>query len=223
MSDVTSTAIARRDAIIHRDGIDLKCRLSVPVSSQPLPSALFVHGLGSSKESPRNAVVAERLLDAGIATALFDLSGHGGSSPDPHSGREEAFVKDLAAVFRWAAARPELDPARISIAGSSLGAVIALEAVQQRIVSPAALVLRAPPIEPELLDGVDVPTLIIVGTDDLLMADVLESAAGRLNVTVQAVEGAGHLFEELGTLEKAVAITAGWLREQLHASGGESR
>lgn len=216
MSIIAPRGIARRDATVHRDGVDLKCRLSVPVSYEPVPSCVFVHGLGSSKESPRNVVVAERLLDAGIATVLFDLSGHGGSAPDPQSERDEAFVRDLNAVVRWAAARSELDPARMCIAGSSLGAVIALEAVQQGAVSPAALVLRAPPIEPGLLAGVDVPTLIIVGTDDLLMTNVLDAAAGRSNVTVRTVEGAGHLFEETGTLERAVQITTRWLQEQLH-------
>lgn len=216
MRSSTPVEITREDMTIHRDSVTLACRLSLPTSPQPVPTAVFVHGLSSSKESPRNLVVAERLLDTGIAALLFDLSGHGGSSPDPQGEREEAFVRDLGAVIRWAAARPELDSSRMCIAGSSLGAVVALEAVQQGVASPAALVLRAPPIDARLLEGVDLPTLIIVGTNDLLLPNALEAAAGHSNVTVETVEGAGHLFDEPGTLERAAQITTRWLREQFH-------
>jgi putative phosphoribosyl transferase len=216
MSGISHQRITRRDAAVQREGVRLRCRLSVPEGAVAVPCAVFVHGLGSSKDSPRNVVVAERLLDAGIATLLFDLSGHGDSSHDPHDG-QEAFVKDLEAVFRWAQAQPELDPERIAIAGSSLGAVIALEAAQRHGLSPAALVLRAPPIAGEQLVGVDVPALIIVGTQDLLLRDVIRAAAGRESVRVELVEGAGHLFEEPGTLERAVQLTADWLKRKLRA------
>jgi pimeloyl-ACP methyl ester carboxylesterase len=180
---------------------------------------VFVHGLGSGKDSPRNVIVAERLLHHGIATLLFDLSGHGESSSDP-AGAEGAFVRDLEAVTQWALARPELDPARMGLSGSSLGAIVALEATRRRVVRPAALVLRAPPIEGDELAGVEAPVLIIVGTRDLLLEPVRRVAGGRTNVTLETIEGAGHLFEEPGTLEEAVQKTASWFEEKLKPLGG---
>ncbi|HEY5625009.1 MAG TPA: alpha/beta fold hydrolase [Dehalococcoidia bacterium] len=216
MSWTSPTTIARQGATVKRDAVNLKCRLSVPKTSGPAPSVVFVHGLGSSKDSPRNLVVSERLLGAGIATVLFDLSGHGESSADPREGLE-GFVDDLEAVCRWVQMRPELAPSRMAIAGSSLGAVVAIDAVQRRCVSPATLVLRAPPIERDQLAGVEIPTLIIVGTRDPLLDDVRRAASGRENVTVETVEGASHLFEEPGMLEEAVTNTTRWFKEKLNA------
>ena len=45
--------------------------LTVPPGAQGL--VLFAHGSGSSRRSPRNRFVAERLHDAGVGTLLFDL------------------------------------------------------------------------------------------------------------------------------------------------------
>jgi pimeloyl-ACP methyl ester carboxylesterase len=216
MSWTSPTTIARQGATVKRDAVNLKCRLSVPNTSGPVPSVVFVHGLGSSKDSPRNVVVSERLVGAGIATVLFDLSGHGESSADPRNGLE-GFVDDLEAVCQWVQMRPELDPSRIGIAGSSLGAAVALDAVQRQCVSPAALVLRAPPIERDQLAGVEIPTLIIVGTRDPILNDVRRAASGREKVTIETVEGASHLFEEPGTLEEAVELTTRWFAEKLKA------
>jgi putative phosphoribosyl transferase len=207
-------AIARHEEAVARDGVRLSCRLSVPDAAAPMPWVTFVHGLGSGKDSPRNVVVAERLLDHEIATLLFDLSGHGDSTLDPTNGHE-AFVRDLAAICARFRERPDLDPERMGVAGSSLGAVVALDATARGLISPAALVLRAPLIERGLLDGVGVPVLIIVGSRDLLHEQVLIAAAGRENVAVETIEGAGHLFEELGTLEAAVEKTARWFDDRL--------
>lgn len=212
----STKGIARHEEYIARDGVRLSCRLSLPEAPLPLPWVMFVHGLGSGKDSPRNVVVAGRLLDYGIATLLFDLSGHGGSTPDPTDG-QEAFVRDVGAVCAWSRERPELAKNKMGVSGSSLGAVIALDATQRGLITPAGLVLRAPPIERNQLAGIDVPVLVIVGTRDLLLDQVLVAASGRENVEVEPIEGAGHLFEEPGTLETAVEKTARWFDERLRA------
>jgi alpha-beta hydrolase superfamily lysophospholipase len=206
-----------RLSVIPRDGVRLSARISLPTGQSPFPCVVFVHGLGSSKDSPRNTVIAEHLLDAGLATLLFDLSGHGESSADPH-GDGQAYVNDLAAAFEWARRRPEIAPERIGVAGSSLGAVVALDAVRGNRVRPAALVLRAPPVDEGDLDGIDAPSLVLIGSLDPLLAQVLAAARGR-GVTLRVVEGAGHLFEEPGTLEQVLAQTVSWFKERLVASG----
>jgi putative phosphoribosyl transferase len=42
-------------------------------AAQPNGIVIFTHGRGSSRLSPRNAMVAESLEQAGLATPLFDL------------------------------------------------------------------------------------------------------------------------------------------------------
>ncbi len=203
-----------RDFTVTRGGVRLAGRLLTPSAEGPFPAVVFVHGLGSSKDSPRNVVVAQHLVGAGMAAILFDLSGHGDSSMDKRSG-VGPYVDDLEAVFGWARQQPEIDSALVAVAGSSLGAVVTLEAVVEHRIRPHSLVLRAPPIAPEELGRLQVPALVIVGSADPLLADVRLGARGRKVATLSIVEGAGHLFEEAGTLGEAVRLTVEWLKGRL--------
>jgi predicted phosphoribosyltransferase/dienelactone hydrolase len=180
-----------------------------------MPCVIFVHGLGSSKASTRNVAIAAHLLDVGIAALLFDLTGHGESSNDPRG--KEAFADDLAAVYVWANAQPQIDRERIGISGSSLGAVVAVEALRRGTVRPQTLVLRGPPLDASDWQAIDVPSLVIVGSEDPLAAGVRTHAAGSPFSTTTVVEGAGHLFEEPGTLAAALAATVDWFRSHLVA------
>ncbi len=211
-----------RTATIQRGSVRLAAVLMLPPGRPPYPCVIFVHGLGSSKASPRNVVVASRIVDRGMAALLFDLSGHGESDTDPQPG-EEPYIEDLAAVFHWAAGEPEIDAERIGVAGSSLGAVVALGAIRSLLFRPAALVLRAPPIEPGDLDDIAIPMLVVIGTQDPLITRVRMAAAWTRWVTLAVVEGAGHLFEEPGTLEQGVDRTVGWFSGHLLPHGVESR
>jgi predicted phosphoribosyltransferase/dienelactone hydrolase len=202
---------------IRRDGVRLVGVLTTPSSEGgSFPIVIFVHGLGSGKNSPRNLAIAERLVDAGIATLLFDLSGHGESSADTREGME-AYVADIEAAFAWASRQEEVDKELIGIAGSSLGATVAIEALSQGRVTPRTMVLRAPPIEPEELRRVRVPSLVLIGSRDPLRADVHWGVAGSPQLTVSIVEGASHLFEEPGTLEEALNRTVDWFTSKFFA------
>lgn len=208
-----------REARVRRDGVELAVRLRLPAADVPLVT--FVHGLGSSKDSPRNVVIAERLFDSGIGVLLFDLSAHGDSTGTGEDGLD-SYVKDLAAVAAWGLAQPGIDPARTAIAGSSLGATVALLAVARGVVHPSALVLRAPPISASDCGGIDIPTLVVIGSRDGLLPDVTEAARACPAMDLRIVPGATHLFEEEGVLEEATRITTTWLAEQLTAGGTKS-
>ena len=203
-----------RDATIARDRVSLAVRLWVPKGQPPFTAVIFVHGLGSSKESPRNMVIAQRLQQTGIAAILFDLSGHGESSFDPRED-ESAYLEDLEATFHWASRQPELDATRLGVAGSSLGGVVALHAATHQLVHPVAMVLRAPPIEPHDFVRLAVPTLVVIGSLDPLLTRVGSAAALSEEAFLYVVQGAGHLFEEPGTLEVATDETVGWFKAQL--------
>ena len=203
-----------RSFVVRRGDVGLSGWLRTPAGTGPFPAVAFVHGLGSSKESPRNVVIAEALVDAGIAAILFDLSGHGDSSYDPREGTEP-YLDDLEAVFNWARLQPEIDASRLAVAGSSLGAVVAMQAVIDGRVHPATMVLRAPPADPAQFARLDVPSLFLVGSRDPLLADVKAGAERSSSAKVSVVEGAGHLFEEPGTLEEAVTRTVQWFARML--------
>ena len=205
-------------ATIQRGSTRLAAVLMLPPGQRPYPCVIFVHGLGSRKDSPRNVVVATRLVDSGMAALLFDLSGHGESDGDTLPG-QEPYVEDLAAAFCWAVREPEIDSERIGVAGSSLGGVVALSAIRRLLIRPAALVLRAPPIEPGDLDEIAVPVLVVIGAQDPLIAQVRMAAAWTRWATLSVVDGAGHLFEEPGTLEQAVERTVSWFGRYLMLEG----
>jgi putative phosphoribosyl transferase len=198
-----------REAIITRDGVRLAASLMTPGGPGPFPLVVFVHGLGSSKESPRNVVIANHLVDAGIASLLFDLSGHGDSSDDP-AGGIEAFVADLEAVFRWADEQDEVNKDLIGVAGSSMGATVAVAAVIAGRVHPHAMVLRAPPVQVSDFRRIQVPSLVLIGSQDPLRRSVEEGVRGCPDLTLSVVQGAGHLFEEPGTLRQALDRTVDW-------------
>jgi putative phosphoribosyl transferase len=101
------------------------------------------------------------------------------------------------------------------VAGSSLGGVIALDAVRRGFIHPAALVLRAPPVDRRQFAGVAVPTLVVVGGHDPLLSHVHEATGVSEWTTVRVVEDASHLFEEPGTLEQAVEETVNWFQGHL--------
>jgi pimeloyl-ACP methyl ester carboxylesterase len=96
--------------------------------------------------------------------------------------------------------------------------VIALDAVRGGRIRPAALVLRAPPVDEGDLAGIDAPSLVLIGSLDPLLAQVLAAARGR-GVTLRVVEGAGHLFDQPGTLQQALDQTVAWFKERLVAPG----
>jgi predicted phosphoribosyltransferase/pimeloyl-ACP methyl ester carboxylesterase len=205
-----------RDVEITRDGVRLAGSLATPDGPAPFPLVIFVHGLGSSKESPRNVVIANHLVDAGIATLLFDLSGHGESSDDPVGGLE-AYVADLEAAFQWASGRAEVRKDFIGIAGSSMGATVAVAAAAEGRVHPRTMVLRAPPVQPQEFRRIHVPSLVLIGSQDPLRRSVEAGVRDCPELTLSLVEGAGHLFEEPGTLRVALDNTVDWFRSRFFA------
>lgn len=216
----THTTSIREDLVVVRDRVGLATRLSLPEADLPLPAVVFVHGPGASYDSLHACVVSRRLLEAGMAMVLFDLSGEGRSTTDPHEG-DEAFVEDLEAVFNWARHRPELDPDRLAVAASRQGAPTAVRAVRRRLVRPAALVLIAPVVEPCGFVGIASPTLVIMGSEDPLATDVKARANWSGTVTLTLVPRACQRMEESGALEQAAELTVDWCQRHFADDAGD--
>jgi putative phosphoribosyl transferase len=216
------TKRSTHEAIVKRGEVSLAARLWIPSGQPPFPHVIFVHGLGSSKESPRNVVIAQHLVDTGIAAVLFDLSGHGESSLDARDG-VEGYIEDLEAMRKWASEQAQIDGNRLGIAGSSLGGVVALHATIRNIVAPTTMVLRAPPVELDDFARLSVPTLVLIGSRDALLTRLRGIDTATKAVSLHVVDGASHLFEEPGTLEAATSETVRWFKTHLMSTGEVSR
>lgn len=191
---------------------DLPGDLTVP--PDPLGIVLFAHGSGSSRHSPRNKNVAEKLNTAGFATLLFDLL-----TPAEAQDRQNVFNIALLAArvveaSMWVISEPDLEDLPLGLFGASTGAGAALVAAAKLKNRVTAVVSRGgrPDMATGYLSAVNSPTLLIVGSLD---HDVLRLNSQALDALtcekqLQIVSGAGHLFEEKGTLEQAVAHATDW-------------
>jgi putative phosphoribosyl transferase len=81
----------------------------------------------------------------------------------------------------------------------------------------SSLAAADPALAGEALSRVSAPTLLIVGSRDpevLGLNRQAQAALGGLS-RVEIVPGAGHMFEEPGTLERAAVLTRDWFRRGL--------
>ena len=71
------------------------------------------------------------------------------------------------------------------------------------------------------LGQVTAPTLLIVGGDDREVLALNRSAAAAIpgECRIAVVPGAGHLFEEPGTLARAARVAADFLETRIAESG----
>lgn len=180
---------------------------------------IFAHGSGSSRKSPRNTFVAERLRRRGLATLLMDLL-----TEEEDEDRESRFDIDLltdrlVAATEWIAKRRDTGPLPVGYFGASTGAACALRAAAELRDRVGAVVSRGgrPDLAMPVLDRVRAPTLLIVGGQDDVVIDLNEVALARLECEkrIEIVPGATHLFEEPGTLERVAELAAAWFERHL--------
>lgn len=185
------------------------------VPDRPSGLVLFAHGSGSSRHSPRNRQVAEKLNQSGFATLLADLL-----TPAEAAERTNVFDIGLLARRLTAVTRRVQDDERlrilpISYFGASTGAAAALRAAGQIGADIHAVVSRGgrPDLAGESLGRVVSPTLLIVGGADRQVLALNEEAAKLMRVRhqVSIVPGATHLFEEPGALDVVARLAIGWL------------
>jgi putative phosphoribosyl transferase len=199
------------------DGVRLPGDLRLPAGAAGM--VLFAHGTGSSRQSPRNARVADALNAARLATLLFDLL-----TPEEAADRERVFdipllAGRLAGATRWLArARPDLSGLPLGFFGASTGAAAALWAVAE-LPQVRAVVSRGgrPDLAHDRLVEVRAATLLIVGGADLQVLELNRQALARLHPPsdLVVIPRATHLFEEPGALERVAELAAGWFTQHL--------
>lgn len=189
---------------------------------------VFVHGSGSSRNSPRNQYVAGELQENGLSTLLFDLL-----TPDEEiidlRTRQLRFDIDLLArrtvgAVNWLAGQGFARGMQLGLFGSSTGAAAALITAAERPELTGAVVSRGgrPDLAESALAQVRAPTLLIVGGLDTPVIGLNEYALDRMSPEIEArmeiVKGATHLFEEPGALARAARLAAGWFKRHLSAT-----
>lgn len=181
---------------------------------RPRGMVVFAHGSGSSRLSPRNIHVAQVLGGHRLATLLFDLL-----TPDEARSRENVFDIPLLAdrllqAVEHVDADPSLRALPLGLFGASTGAAAALAAADRLGDRVCSVVSRGgrPDLAGTALDRVRAPTLLIVGGADRTVIDLNRHALQHLpsSCVLEVVPGAGHLFEEAGTLDVAASHAAAW-------------
>ncbi|MGE7436028.1 phosphoribosyltransferase family protein [Kitasatospora sp. NPDC001175] len=185
---------------------------------------LFAHGSGSSRHSPRNRFVAERLQRVGLATLLFDLLTESEAADRAKVFDIPLLAERLTEATRWLRAQPGAEGRPVGYFGASTGAAAALVAAAESGTSVGAVVSRGgrPDLAGGRLPEVTAPTLLIVGGDDQLVLELNREAQLQLRCEnrLSVVPGATHLFEEPGTLAAAADLAAEWFAEHLPTAAG---
>jgi pimeloyl-ACP methyl ester carboxylesterase len=117
---LAARAASQRVSVRTDDGLTLAATWYEP-STRPAPAVIFIHMLQKSRRDWDQ--VAAQMAAEGIGGLALDLRGHGDSpgSPQDFAG----MVQDVRAARRFLSSRADVTPARIGIAGASIGASLA--------------------------------------------------------------------------------------------------
>lgn len=209
------------------DSITLEGALVIPDGAEGI--VLFAHGSGSSRHSPRNRFVAQISHEEGLGTLLFDLLTAQEEEIDRRT-RELRFdinllAERLVGATDWVLSLDETQDLNIGYFGASTGAAAALIAATEQAEVIDAVVSRGgrPDLADQALPQVKAPTLLIVGGEDREVKKLNMQAAAQLHTEkkIEVVPGAGHLFEEPGTLEQVARLAGEWFKQHLAAQQRE--
>ena len=182
---------------------------------------VFVHGSGSSRLSPRNQLVADRLNERGLGTLLFDLL-----TEDEGARRQNVFDIDLLAdrvgnTQEWLTQHPHLGALHVGLFGASTGAAAALVSAAVKPEGVGAVVSRGGRVDlaGRWLGRVNAPTLFIVGALDEPVLEWNEQSARLLHCEhrIDIVPNATHLFEEPGALDTVADLAGSWFTDHLRS------
>ena len=217
----TATNETIRAVRIAAGRVVLQGDLIVPTRARGV--VLFADGSGSSRHSRRNRAVAEVLRAGEMATLLMDLLTADEEAMDVGTGRLRfdipLLTARLVAATDWLKADTEMRAVPLGYFGTSTGAAAALMAAVERPRSVGAIVSRGgrPDLAGPSLSRVAAPTLLIVGSDDYAVIRMNQDALAQMRAEahLEIVPGAGHLFEESGTLKRVAELARAWFEHHL--------
>lgn len=196
--------------------VRLKGDLDVPKNAKAI--VVFVHGSGSSRNSPRNQMIALRLRQHNIATLLFDLLTEEEEQNYYNRFNIDMLASRLIAVTEWLMVQETVHGLRVGYFGASTGAAAALKAAS---VLPQidAIVSRGgrPDLAMGALQKVAAPVLLVVGGKDydVLQLNDVAYAFLKCEKKLKVIDGASHLFEEGDTLSRVADEAIAWFEKYL--------
>jgi len=198
----------RQIQIPIREGF-LEGELTLP--AHPAGVVVFAHGSGSSRHSARNQFVAKELNGTGLGTLLMDLL----TESESDLRFDIGMLSDrLRRATEWLLHDPQTMTLPVGYYGASTGAAAALVASVSHPNRVRAIVSRGgrPDLAGDALADVSAKTLLVVGSLDREVIELNREALSLLRCEKELVivPGAGHLFEEAGTLEAVANIAADW-------------
>lgn len=115
------------------DGVTLSGTLRLPVEDAgPWPATVMLHGSGPQDRDGYAsiiAVIADELVANGRAVLAFDKRGSGASGGDGDRAGFDVLAGDAIAAMALLRARPDIDPERVGLGGSSQAGWVAARAV----------------------------------------------------------------------------------------------
>jgi dienelactone hydrolase len=207
------------------DGVTLAGTWYEP-ATRTAPAVILVHMYKGTRHDWD--AFAAALAAQGIGALAFDLRGHGDSHADLAPDGDlpiELFLKDVSAARHYLATRPDVLPARIGIAGASMGATLAaMSAAQAPGVASLALLsastdYRGARIEPSLRKYAG-RTLFAYSDDDPYAArsarDLIKAlgGAGAVRETL-VLNGAGHGTTMLTRAPDLTRALIDWFKRSL--------
>lgn len=198
--------------------IELEGELIIPEDAKAI--VIFSHGSGSSRKSLRNQMVARRLQQNNIGTLLFDLLTEQEDRDYYNRFNINLLTERLISVTEWLSAQKEFSGYNIGYFGASTGAASALNAAAV-LPQVSAVVSRGgrPDLAMDALPKVTIPVLLIVGSLDYDVILLNDEAYAKLKCEkrLKIINGASHLFEEEGTLDKVADEAIEWFQKYLIA------
>ncbi len=205
-----------KEVLIPVLNAELEGELTIPKGAKGI--VVFSHGSGSSRKSARNQMVAQRLHQHNFGTLLFDLLTEEEDKRYLNRFNIDLLSVRLIAVTEWLSAQKEFSVYKIGYFGASTGAASALKAAS---IFPkiSAVVSRGgrPDLAMDVLDKIKAPVLLIVGSLDYDVIQLNNTAYGKLKCEkkLKIIDGASHLFEEEGTLDKVAEEAIQWFEKNL--------
>lgn len=169
------------------------------------PAVIIAHGAGNDMFNPLITHMAHVLDEAGYLCARFNFPYRDRGRRNPDS--DDVLMAAWVGVYRYFRNHPGYQPAKVVVAGKSLGGRIASQAVASGLIDASGIIVLGYPLHPPgkkdilrdaHLHRIDVPMLFFTGSHDPFCdVTILRDVIGRLKApcTLEVIEGAEHSFK----------------------------